>query len=319
MENTSYALFIVVGTLIAVMIISIIVVRWRSIGEIEKTKDDTTAVKNRADFNAEYEAYNKSLMYGTDVLSCLNKAQNNNQKYVYNNYYGSDTQNFGAADREEYFIDVEVTLNSPLYDNIKAYYKDEKGKFQRCLLDPGADATVKGNYGDKLFNISSSNHFDIPQVDYYYFEQGKVIQDKRSYTDIMWKSSYTNQTLFNILTKGLGTGSNLGAGQIETNISAGTYGLLTSSDVSDRYKNTTANGKRETSYLAALITTVSLKTQKFENSPAPTDRTSNDWSYCEWTTAASDFKSRRFRCTGTEYNDNTGYVEKISFEEIKRN
>ena len=120
MENTSYALYIAAGTLIAIVIISIVLVRWRSISRIEKTKDEVTAIENKADFNAEYEAYNKRLMYGTDVLSCLNKAQNNNQKYVYNNYYGTGTQNFGAPDREEYFIDVEVTINSPLYDNIKA-------------------------------------------------------------------------------------------------------------------------------------------------------------------------------------------------------
>ena len=193
MENTSYALFIAIGTIIAVMIISIIVVRWRSIGEIEKTKDDVTVVKNRADFNAEYEAYNRGLMYGTDVLSCLNKAQNNNQKYVYNNYYGTETESLGTADREEYFIDVEVELKSSLYDNLKAYFKDSKGKFQRCILSPSAGSIVKNNYNDKVFLGAGTNHFNIPLVDYYYFEQGKVVQEKKKYTDIMWEDSYKNQ------------------------------------------------------------------------------------------------------------------------------
>lgn len=200
MENSSYALLIVVGTILAIIIISFIVVRWQSIGEIEKTKDDVLVVKNKAEFNAEFEAYNKRLMYGTDVLSCLNKAQNNNQKYVYNNYYGTDTENFGAEDRKEYFIDVEVTVNTPLHDNVRAYYKDKTGRYQRAI---GLSGDAESNYDDKVF-LSVSNYFNDPMVDYYYFQKGIVYQDTRNYTDIMWPSTYRNATLYTILKDGLG-------------------------------------------------------------------------------------------------------------------
>ena len=167
MENTSYALYMVAGFLIAVMILSLVLFRWRQIGTVEKTKDDADVIKNKTEFNAEYEAFNRTLMYGTDVLSCLNKAQNNNQKYVYNNYYGTDTATIGSSDRAEHFIDVEVTIKSTLCDNVKAYYRDSKGKNQRII-----GLTDGTNYKDKVFS-NSGIHFDDPTIYYYYFNNMK--------------------------------------------------------------------------------------------------------------------------------------------------
>ena len=320
MENSSYALYIAIGVIIALGIISLIVFRWRQIGGFENAKDEVQAIQAKADFNSEYEAYNKKLMYGTDVLSCLNKAQNNNQKYVYSNYYGVDGPNVGKDDREEYFIDVEVTLNSPLYDDFKAYYKDRTGQYQRVVglpTDPGLEDTtlVKNNYKTKLFNPSSGDsdyYFEDPDVDYYYFKEGKVYQEIDSYSNIMWNSTYANSDLYTILTKGLGGTSPL-TGRIRTNIDEGTYNLLVPTE-----KNTISADRKASAQLSALISTISLKSQKMLNGSTPSTLSKDDWWYCEWTTAANDFKTRRFKCTGTDYNQKTGYIEKISFEEVER-
>ena len=42
----------------------------------------------------------------------------------------------------------------------------------------------------------------------------------------------------------------------------------------------------------------------------------SDWYSATWRTAAYDFKTRKFKCTGIEYNKDTGYVSKLKFEEI---
>ena len=300
MENTSYALYIAVGVLIAIVILSILLFNWRRIGLLESSKDETVIVKNRAEFNAEYEAYNKNLMYGTDVLSCLNKAQNNNQKYVYNNYYGTDPETLGKDDRAEFFIDVEVTINETLYDEVRAYYKDRAGKYQRAI-GLGTDSTTQANYGDKVFYGSGVNKFKDPTIIYYYFKKGKVYQETSTYTNVMWSAANRTKNLYNILN----------TGKIETMFTGGkTYNLLTSEDTN------TVTSLDETAKLAALITTVSLKNQELTNNDKPSAFDKSDWWYCTWTTAASDFKTRKFKCTNVKYNEDTGYIEKISFSEI---
>ena len=314
MENTSYALHIAVGVLIAIAILSLVIFRWGQISSLEKAKDEAVVVKNKSDFNKEFEAYNKGLMYGTDVLSCLNKAQNNNQKYVYNNYYGTDSPNIGAESRTEYFMNVKVKLNTPLYDKIEVYYKNSKGKYQKLVGGPKATnglsvSDVKGNFGNKLFSSSETVKFVIPTVNYYYFKKGKLFQENKSYTNIMWSISGSNSTLYDILTKGVGSA---GSGQIETKIKDGEYSLLDGVDD----KNSTDSQISDAARLSALITTVSLKKQTVNNNRTPTNFSGGDWWYCTWTTSASDFKSRKFKCTGTEYNQNTGYIEKLIFEEL---
>jgi len=320
MENSSYALYIAVGTLIAIAVLSFLVFNWRKIGILESAKDDVVAVKNKAEFNKEYEVYNKSLMYGTDVLSCLNKAQNNNQKYVYNNYYGTDMETVGKEDRKEYFIDVEVVLYSTLYDNVKAYYKDRTGKYRQVIGLNAADAANSNYAKTVLRDDNTKNTFDDPEIYYYYFKKGLVYQEVSTYSKIMWQSGKADQTLGAIL-KGSST---VQAGQIPTlitgNVSGTSYHLLQTED-----KNATgssANSITQAARLSALITTVSLKEQKLINSVTPSSFGQENWWYCTWTTAASDFKSRKFKCvsadggSGVTYNPDTGYIEKIRFEEV---
>lgn len=318
MENSSYALYIAIGTLIAIVVLSFLLFNWRKIGSLESTKDDVIAVKNKADFNKEFEVYNKSLMYGTDVLSCLNKAQNNNQKYVYSNYYGTDMETVGKADRTEYFIDVEVVLYSPLYDRIKAYYKDKNGKYKQVIGLNASDAVNK-NYKKKVFkDDGTKNTFDDPVVYYYYFKKGLVYQESRKYTDIMWSPGKADAlTLGNVLTN---------SGQIQTLIDGNdagiSYHLLQAED--KKTSVTSPNSITQAAKLSALITTVSLKEQRLVNSESPTSYNQDDWWYCTWTTAASDFKSRKFKCIGSDgvssgvtYNVDTGYIEKLRFVEVK--
>lgn len=309
MENTSYALHIAIGTLIAVMIISLAVFFWKNVGIMEKSKDDAQETKNRSTFNAEWQAYEKNLMYGSDVLSCLNKAQNNNQKYVYNNYYGQDTENLGKDFRDEYFIDVEVTINSPLCEKIEAYWKDSKGKYRKIVGGVGDTE----EYSDTIFDLSSSNHFDFPKVYYYYFKNGNLYQEIENYANIMGIKN--NISLYDILKS---EGNNK-VGMIETNFKAGTYNLLTSEDVVDSTFSTSLENKKESAKLSALISAINLKSQELVNKDTPSSYEEKaDWWYCKWTTAANDFKSRKFKCLGVELNENTGYINKISFEEYNK-
>lgn len=93
MENASKALIIAGGVLLAMMILSLVVYVASSMTDIAESEERRTLAEQTAEFNKSYLSYNKSRMYGTDVISVYNKAEDNNTK---NN------------DNAEYKIDIEI-------------------------------------------------------------------------------------------------------------------------------------------------------------------------------------------------------------------
>lgn len=127
MENAVKALEIAAGVLIGVLLMALIVYFFKSIGEWPQQEDDTASVEQVAKFNLEYEVYNKKGMYGVDVISCLNKAIDNNDKY-----FGDQSKlGFLTEGRhpKDYVINVFVHTNDILLaENIEAKYINESKK-----------------------------------------------------------------------------------------------------------------------------------------------------------------------------------------------
>ena len=82
MENASKALTIAASTLLGVMILVVIVYFFNNISAWPKQQDDMETAEQIAKFNKEYEVYDKKMMYGVDVIYCLNKDKSNYEKYV---------------------------------------------------------------------------------------------------------------------------------------------------------------------------------------------------------------------------------------------
>lgn len=290
MENTSHALHIAVGVLIAIMLTGLVLYVFRAIGRMEKSGDSELVAKNRTEFNESFLAFQKPLMYGTDVLSCLNKAQSNNQKYVYSKYYGKDTTE-DTTSRAEYIVDVKVEIKNPINETLKVYYRNSQGKIVESLSQTYTDV--------KPFSDSSRYKFTVPTVNYYYFkytgtdkkntsvENSKLVGETDSYKNVLWNTSNS-----------LGPTKSLKSGTYPTSMSAGVYSIT----------------EDNTGKLSALLTTVTTVEQTIVNE----DYTSfgdADWYSATWKTAAYDFKTRKFECTGVTYNEDTGYINSISFVE----
>lgn len=96
MENASKALLMAGGVLIAIIILSLIVYMGTTTSRLAKTQDEKTLAEQTEAFNKEYEAYDKKKMYGTDVITVVNKA------IEYNQSLGTDS--------EDYFIDIVLDL-----------------------------------------------------------------------------------------------------------------------------------------------------------------------------------------------------------------
>ena len=89
----------------------------------------------------------------------------------------------------------------------------------------------------------------------------------------------------------------------DTTLTNGTYNL---------FNDGTDDG--DIGKLAALLSVATLTEQTIVNKDYA--YTSTDWYCATWRTAAYDFKTRKFKCTGIEYSNETGYISKIKFEEI---
>lgn len=80
MENASKALIMAGSILIAILIITLIIYMSTTTTRLAEAQDEKKIAEQTAAFNKEYEVYDKSRMYGTDIITVINKANNYNSK-----------------------------------------------------------------------------------------------------------------------------------------------------------------------------------------------------------------------------------------------
>lgn len=74
MENATKALTMAAGILIALVIISVIVILFTRIAQIKKSELNTEEARQIEEFNSEYTKYRGKLVYGTEVITTINRA-----------------------------------------------------------------------------------------------------------------------------------------------------------------------------------------------------------------------------------------------------
>ena len=283
MENATEALYIAAGTLLGVMIISIVVFFFRRVGSLQEQQDRIMTADQLAEWNNMYLAYNKKIMYGTDLISVLNKAQSNNEKYV--NGKGFLT---GYRYTNSYLIDIEFTLNSPLQDTITFYYFDDLNKKQEF-------AYSTGDGPDNVDNEKISTLFSAYNI-----------------------TSYNGSDSIN-------TEIDLNSTNLKTQVADSIFGVSPTST----YKLLEGDHTDSTvKKLLGLANNMKMDvtndgdniSQEVIVSPSGVTQTRKGWSHVSWVTCLSDLKSRKFSCTGVEYDtssEQTGRIVKMTFEELK--
>lgn len=113
MEDASKALIMAGSILIGVMLLTLFVVTINKISIWPEAQDEIKQSEQIAKFNAEYEVYQKSAMYGVDVISCLNKAKSNNEKYVEGGSFLGE-----AGYGKNYEVNVTIELKTHLTESI---------------------------------------------------------------------------------------------------------------------------------------------------------------------------------------------------------
>ena len=208
MENAARALEIAAGVLLGVLLMALIVYFFKSVGEWPQQEDDMAAVEQTSKFNLEYEIYNKKGMYGVDVISCLNKAIDNNDKYLVGDgsKLGFLTQ---GRNPKEYVINVFVKINKKptesqrqLEEILEVKYINEDYKEVRYSPDTSIENTTMSSvfknvvFNNKYTKFSSSERIGTY---YRYLELGNPNHDE--YYSLLDNdlSSYNETVLYSLL------------------------------------------------------------------------------------------------------------------------
>lgn len=206
MENASKALLIAGGILLALLTTSLLILVYNNMQSMQNAQAQKLETEQRIAFNKEYEAYNKSLLYGTDVITVVNKAINNNKKMELMNK------------DERFYINIKLLTNGTFKSEV---YKEERGELaengktskRTKLTDPDISSlTSAGNILDGIHivteNIPGSNTSGIVTTNLGMWKKdGSIEMDKgvlafftQSATDTIKEDGYTNYYVYSALT-----------------------------------------------------------------------------------------------------------------------
>lgn len=102
MENATKALIIAGGILLAIITISVLLYSFNTMSWFQESEQSLDEMEQINKYNQEYEVFNKKVMFGTDVVSAVNKAISNNEKK-------------NAKHGNEYFVNVIVNVKEIKY------------------------------------------------------------------------------------------------------------------------------------------------------------------------------------------------------------
>jgi len=250
MENASKALMMAGGVLIAIIIIGLLIMGFNTIRQYPIEQENVRKTQQTAAFNREFEAYNRDHVLGTEVITVMRKAIDNNKKYiidpkVYNDEekaYDIDVKFTITSDIEEYYVIYSPILNETVGPDGKIVYSPSNSTETNNYL------IKKWFYAGKNFSVLDIEADDRTNEDIRKF----FLNDNREQEDI----TYTYED--------------------------------------DEFKDVK-----------------SKKPKFFSNNPEITKL-----EYIKKITGFTQFKRKTFKCTGVEYNIETGRINLMTFEEI---
>lgn len=134
MENASKALLIAGSVLISVLIVGALVIMFNRLSAIESSREQTKEVTQLSKMNESLEAYNRKLLYGTDIISISNLIAD------YNSRYGG-TINPSKGYRE---ITVDIYIENNVIDtsgnsnlNLLVSYASSNSKLRDYAISKG--------------------------------------------------------------------------------------------------------------------------------------------------------------------------------------
>ena len=127
MENASRALLIAGGVLIAIIVITLLIHTYGDISSFQRQQVSNEEVERIENFNKEYTKYQNQYVYGTEVITVINKV------------YSS-----------EYPVTIEIKFIEGGYKYKKYVYKDGKKTEKQYTVNSGETMILKTDDSEKF-------------------------------------------------------------------------------------------------------------------------------------------------------------------------
>ena len=280
MDNANKAIIMAFGMIVAVMIMGTIVFVFTRLATLPTQDDSLEEVEQRRLFNQEYEVYDKKIMYGVDIISVLNKAQSNNEKYVITNFFS------GIGYNTDYVINIVVTFKKPIQESMTVTYLENTSNGIKEVPYAGAGPNLV-----KAVNVFKK----IPDEDYQ-----KIIYGQKDYWTRLDLKAQTIDTKINA-----GTYQLLSAPSI---VKPDANGVT-------HYTEAMIEGD---SMLKQLVSKSATKSESIRNSGQNKIGNGTGWNQATWYPAVYDMKTKKFKCEGdkTVYSSKTGRIVYMEFTEM---
>lgn len=133
MENATQALLIAGGILLAILTLTTLVYMFSNMATIGNTRADKEELERLRAWNAEWEAYNKRVLYGAGVLTVMNKAEQNNNEYENDTAY--EVKILVFRNSIEQTKDDVATSKSSIFKCTSVEYNHETGRINKMVFE----------------------------------------------------------------------------------------------------------------------------------------------------------------------------------------
>ncbi len=147
MENAAKGLLMAGGMLLAVIVISLFIYGYTNVTHLAEADKNKGLLEEIQEYNQQYLAYNKSAMYGTDVISILNLAISNNK-----------LNNVQNDPDDQLHVDVSFKLEfDSIETTIYEYTLNNQSKYDVRKLP----TSQNGKYGASNFEFTQGGEYSL--------------------------------------------------------------------------------------------------------------------------------------------------------------
>lgn len=209
MENASKALLLTGSILVGIILLSLFMFVFSRMSEFQKSRASDITQEQILAHNEDYLSYQKGAMHGTDVITVLNKAIDNNERHRNDKSYEVNIEFTLKEDIKAYIITYTLDNRTKKYSKKTEYIKANTGGINflagktysiknnlneiKKLLDTRFEDTNKKEYINDtdykltytgfsdfkrmIFKCTDLNYNDIGLINYMKFEQVESSQN----------------------------------------------------------------------------------------------------------------------------------------------
>lgn len=159
MENASKALIMAGGVLISLIVIGVLVLAYNKFTQLQNLEQNANREVQSADFNKQYEAFNRKEVYGSEVLSLANKIVDYNKLQAEDKGYSKIT------------LEVKIKVATGTHFKAKTYTDVDDGDrtrgliYQNSLLEYDINKIGKRTYKGKAVSYyARTTRQEIAQI-----------------------------------------------------------------------------------------------------------------------------------------------------------